>query len=316
MYKKSNVIVTGGLGFIGKNFCAFLHDHFQHKVIVDKLTYASDLDFYYNVLRPLGWELFVGDVNDISQLKLPAFVDGGTIINFAAESHVDISFGNAGDFLHSNTSGTLKVIEFCISRNYRLLHVSTDEVYGEITGVGVTEDAPLLPTNPYSATKAAADILVQTYIKCFSLDAKIIRANNIYGSRQLVEKVIPKAIFSAAEKKQFFLHGNKGLSRHFLHTDDLSRALLKIMSTWLSSAEKIFNIRANEEISIQELVKGIYQSMGASEKLIVFGPDRPFNDASYQINDTRLRALGWEPIEKFNVRLQKMCDGLDFFAGR
>jgi dTDP-glucose 4,6-dehydratase len=315
MKNKYDVIVTGGLGFIGKNFSHLMFDRFDRKIIIDTLTYASDLDFYYDYLKPLGWELIVGDVNNIEKMVLPKFMNEVLLVNFAAESHVDISFGNAGEFLHSNTSGTLKVIEFCHIRNFKLLHISTDEVYGEVTGAGVTEDSPLLPTNPYSATKAAADILVQTYIKCFSLDAKIIRANNIYGSRQFIEKVIPKAIFLASEKKKFFVHGNKNLSRHFLHTDDFSRALMKIIATWDTSLDRIFNIKADEEIPIKKLVESIYQFMKASSELIDFGPDRPFNDTSYQINDSRLRALNWEPTENFEVRLKKMCREFDFFTG-
>lgn len=316
MNNKFDLIVTGGLGFIGKNFCNFTFDKFERKLIVDNASYASDLDFYYQVLKPQGWELYVGDVNKISKLKLPTFLNKVMVINFAAESHVDISFTNAVSFLEANTTGTLRVIEFCLERQYQLLHISTDEVYGEIVGRRVTEDAPLLPTNPYSATKAAADILVQTYIKCFELDAKIVRANNIYGSRQLIEKVIPKAIFLSSQNKRFTMHGDKNLRRHFLHTDDFSQALLKIIATWNSSQSKIFNIRSDENISIIDLVKKIYSIMKAPVELIEYGPDRPFNDTSYEIDDSCLRGLNWRPKEDFEERLQQLCEEQDIFLGQ
>jgi dTDP-glucose 4,6-dehydratase len=311
-----NIIITGGLGFIGKNFACEVSAEFDRKIIIDVVTYASDLDFFYSMLKPLGWELIVADINEIQNIPALQTLENPIIINFAAESHVDRSFSNAKHFLMTNTAGTLAVLEFCRRQKFKLIHISTDEVYGEVTGVGACENSPLMPTNPYSATKAAADMLVQTFTKCFSVNAKIIRANNIFGSRQLVEKVIPKAIMKAGQKEPFFIQGKKDLSRHFLHTKDFSRALMKILETWASCEHQIFNIAADNVVSIRTLVETIYSYQDAPLNLIQFGPDRPFNDSEYCIDDSRIRSLGWRPLECFEHKLRELCFDGEFFEGQ
>ena len=316
MENSKNIVITGGLGFIGKNFASQVSKEFDRKIIIDIITYASDLDFFYSQLKPFGWELIVADINNIENISALHILENPIIINFAAESHVDRSFSNAKKFLVANTAGTLAVLEFCRHKNFKLIHISTDEVYGEVTGVGACENSPLMPTNPYSTTKAAADMLVQTFTKCFAVDAKIIRANNIFGSRQLVEKVIPKAIMRASKKEPFFIQGKKDLSRHFLHTKDFSRALMKILKTWTSSEHQIFNISANDMISIKTLLETIYSNQDAPLDLIQFGPDRPFNDSEYCIDDTRIRSLGWRPLECFEDKLRELCDNKEFFEGQ
>ena len=178
MFENLPLIVTGGLGFIGKNFCKELNLQFSEKIILDKITYASDLDFYYNILKPLGWKLIVEDINSGRISEHFQDFKNATCVHFAAESHVDNSFENADEFLRSNVMGTQEIIKLCMQNNFKLLHISTDEVYGETVGHQADEISPLMPTNPYAATKAAADIFVQTHIRCFGLNAKIIRANN------------------------------------------------------------------------------------------------------------------------------------------
>lgn len=301
-----NIVVTGGLGFIGKNFCASVSEKYVGKFIIDKVTYASDLDFFYDVLKPKGWKLIVADIVDIGNYR-NNLVQNCLVVNFAAESHVDSSFSNVDRFTHSNALGTQKVIEFCLNNHHRLLHISTDEVYGEQAGAAVDETHILAPTNPYSATKAAADLFVQTYIKCFNLDAKIVRANNIFGPRQLVEKVIPKTILHAQNQLNFQLHGSKEIRRHFLHTSDFNNALQIIVQSWDQSSDRIFNIASDNDVSIRELVQKIYNLFSLGSDKIEIGPDRPFNDQQYAINDDRLRRLGWRPTRDFWIEIDKLC---------
>ncbi len=309
------LIVTGGLGFIGKNFCQHLNDFKGVKIIIDKVSYASDLDYYYSNLKQGGWDLVVADVNQMNKLAAIFGLKDAIVLNFAAETHVDNSFSNARDFYENNVLGTLGVIEFCMDNNSRLLHISTDEVYGEVVEVAATELSKLNPTNPYSASKASADIMVQTYIKCFSLDAKIIRANNVFGPRQFHEKVIPKAIKLANERSKFYLHGSKRLVRNFLHTSDFADAVLTVLKTWSSDTSLIYNFAGADDIKIKELVEYIYRACDASLDLIGVTQDRPFNDEKYFIDDSAIRSLGWQPRIDFWNEIQNLCKTKSYLDG-
>ena len=302
-----NILVTGGLGFIGKNFCALNSDRYQSKFILDKVTYASDLDFYHEVLKPAGWVLIVSDIVEINKVDYLRKVENLTVVNFAAESHVDASFGNSDLFYQSNVFGALRTSEFCLANNYSLLHISTDEVYGEQVSDKASEEDPLTPTNPYSAAKAAADILVQTYIKCFNLNAKILRPTNAYGPKQLNEKVIPKAIDAALNNEQFFIHGYKDLARHFLHVNDLSEGIQKVLDNWNEDMHTVYNISGAHVIKIRELVEFIYKFYDRNLGLIAVTDDRPFNDEMYNIDDQKIRNLGWSPQEDFWQNIELLC---------
>ena len=310
-----DIIVTGGLGFIGKNFCLDVTDKFKNKYIIDKITYASDLDFYYEELKCRGWKLIVADVSQMNPCN-KYFENSGLVVNFAAESHVDESFTNVDKFIMSNTLGTQKVIEFCITNKHRMLHISTDEVYGEQVASSVDESHLLAPTNPYAASKAAGDLFVQTYITCFNLNAKIVRANNIFGPRQLKEKVIPKAIYCANKNEKFFLHGSKDLRRHFLHTFDFNRAIIAILDNWDSHESLIYNVASDSDVSIRDLVLKIYEFLGADSQLVLHGNDRPFNDQQYSIDDAKLRFLGWSPTKDFWEEVFQLCKSKSFIEPR
>ena len=311
-----NLIVTGGLGFIGKNFCERICGNYKNKYIIDRGTYASDLDFYYRILKGAGWELIIADVNEIGEISRIRGLENMLIVNFAAESHVDHSFSNANHFMKANALGTLSVLDFCRETNARLIHISTDEIYGEVIGNPATEDSLLNPSNPYSATKAAADLLAQTYARCFNVDVKTIRANNVFGSGQLSEKVIPKAVEYASLGKKFEIHGQKDLRRHFLHTSDFTSAIVCIIDTWDECEHRIFNIAGNESYLIRELVCRIYEHLGVSQDLVINGEDRAFNDTEYSINDDRLRGLGWAPKVDFWKAIRSICDERSYFLGR
>ena len=311
-----NLVVTGGLGFIGKNFCDVFDGQYENKFIIDKGTYASDLDFYYKKLKPSGWKLIISDINDIAGVRQISGLDNLLIINFAAESHVDHSFSNAHHFMKANALGTLAILDYARDSKAKLIHISTDEVYGEVTGDAATEESLLNPTNPYSAAKASADLLAQTYLRCFGVDVKIIRANNIFGPGQLSEKVIPKAVEFAILGKRFEIHGEKNLKRHFLHTTDFTSAIEIILDTWDACEYRVFNISGNESYLIRELVTYIYGYLDAPKSLVVSGKDRAFNDEEYSINDDKIRSLGWSPKVDFWGAIRSICDERAYFRGQ
>lgn len=304
-----NLIITGGLGFIGKNIARYIsasHDY-DKLYIVDKNTRVSDIGYFRKYLAS-DFELIQ---SCISEIKIEEYGSSIDIINFAAESHVDESFINAVNFTDQNVLKTHIFLEnIRLSKvDCRLIHISTDEVYGGSMMVPCTELANFAPSNPYSASKAAADLLVQTYAQCYGLNIAIIRANNLYGDYQNIEKLIPKAIYMASNEEPFMLHGSGEQTRHFLHCKDFLTAILTIMKNWYSVEKKIFNIAADTEQSVVSLVRKIYTSFELdTQKFVKFGPDRPFNDQQYLINDSKLRELGWAPAIDFETELNQIIE--------
>ena len=310
-----NLVITGGLGFIGKNIAKFFCEdrQFDKLYIIDKRTKVSDLAFFKNFLSS-DYELIETCISKIDLAKLG---DNLEIINFAAESHVDDSFENAVEFTKQNMLNTHIMMENLRNSKskFRLIHISTDEVYGGEMESMCDENAPFNPSNPYSASKAGADLLVQTYMKCYDFNSAIIRANNLYGDYQNIQKLIPKATYLSSKKKHFTLHGNGHQTRHFLHCRDFYEALTTIMDLWDSTSERLFNIAADEQISVRDLVEKIYSIQGLdTEKFIKVGPDRPFNDDHYLIDDTKLRALGWTPKINFEEELHNIISEKKFFV--
>ena len=301
-------LVTGGLGFIGKNFVRDVSDRYENIIIIDKFSYASDIDFYkkYNSSSALV-------LQRVAELKLEPYVAlYGTIdiYNFAAESHVDRSFENGPTFVESNVLDACHLLEEVkkFRDSVRLIHISTDEVYGECNHIAAEEGDLFNPTNPYSASKAAADLLVQTYKKCFLINAITIRANNVFGEGQYFEKLIPKAIYRAANSLKFELHGDGKMQRHFLHTSDFSLALINLVSIWDELDEDIFNIAGDDELTIHEVVSLVYGNFDLDpQNFLVFKGDRPFNDKRYLVSDIRIRATGWEPKANFELELKQLC---------
>lgn len=303
---KRALLVTGGLGFIGKNFCRHLDLYYEKKIIIDIGGYASDYDFYERYLSQ-NWELHTSNFGDLDKFLMHGYHND--IINFAAESHVDKSFTNANIFFETNVLQTLKAVE-CLRAStcdYRFLHISTDEVYGERVSSAASEEACLQPTNPYSVSKASADLMVQAYKKCFGINVKIVRANNIYGDYQLTEKLIPKAILYAKKKDIFYLHGNQSLKRHFLHTYDFYNALVCILSSWEKDKNFIYNVAGEKSYEVREIVEFLYTLGGLDpSEFVQVGEDRPFNDKDYKIIDDKIRDLNWRPSVPFYETLESM----------
>jgi dTDP-glucose 4,6-dehydratase len=307
----SNVMVTGGCGFIASNFLNIMKKKYPHThfVNVDKLDYCSNVQ---NV-EP-GVATFVkGNVGDadlmehlIKQYKFDA------IFHFAAQSHVDNSFENAISFTMDNTHATHVLIEACrqFIPDVEFIHFSTDEVYGESkTDVPFTEEVGVLrPTNPYSASKAAAEMIVRSYIESFGMNIKVIRCNNVYGPNQYPEKLIPKFKRLLREDKKCTIHGSRcaTIKRAFMHVEDVVDAVEVVWKE--GTPGEVYNIASDDEMTVMEVTKMIIETIKGTtdyDKWIDYVDDRPFNDQRYYICAKKLKSLGWkqrktrEDLEKF-----------------
>lgn len=297
------LFLTGGLGFAGKHYY-LKHKLFWDKIIIyDKNTYAADRNYLKKHLRKND-NIIVGDLCDFDKLR-KSFKYNSYVIHFAAESHVDNSFKSSLTFTKSNTLGTHNLLEVCREKKAKkIVIISTDEVYGTIKKK-TDENGLLNPTNPYSASKTAADIISQTYIKCFKLPISIIRANNLYGERQHIEKIIPATINAINSKKKLKIHG-KGLTiRNFLHVLDFVDAVQAVMIN--SKNYQIYNIKGKNRIKIIELIR--YMAKISNRKITDFAKyvkDRPFNDLEYNVIDKKIRKLGWSENYKFKKELIRL----------
>ena len=291
----NKIIITGAAGFVGSH----VYDHFSgiypkaEIVILDKMTYAADIRNIPNIMSSPNHMLVVGDVADLD-VCLRVTENADLVIHLAAESHVDNSFGNSMIFTKSNTLGTHALMEACKRNNVKkIIHVSTDEVYGENTNGIFLEDDELNPTNPYSAAKAGAEMLVKSYFKSFKLPVVTVRANNIYGIRQFPEKIIPRFSLRALKGLPLEVHGNGSNLRHYLAASDFARAL-ELVSIEGSCGEA-YNVASEIELSNLEMASLINSIVRPDNNEINFTSDRPFNDSRYQVDDSKIRRLGWKP---------------------
>ncbi len=311
------LVITGGLGFIGKNFTNYVADRYQKVLIIDKNSAHSDIVFYES-LNLQNIDLIESDIGEVDNYRdlLPRKFD---LVNFAAESHVDRSFFNSIDFSFSNYISTHKLLEFIRVNDYdpRFLHVSTDEVYGTILDEAANESHNLNPTNPYSVSKAAADLLCQTYAKCYDLNILIVRPNNIYGPYQHFEKLIPASINAAKGKERLIIHGDGSPKRAFLHVKDFSEAIILLLQKkWSDLDYSIFNITSSNEYSVMDVVNMIAEISSTDLKEFAsFGKDRPFNDLRYLTECNRLNELGWLEKEDFYENLQDIFNKNQIFKG-
>ena len=295
----SNVMVTGGCGFIASNFLNIMKKRYPdtHFVNVDKLDYCSNVQ---NV-QP-GVATFVrGNVGNKELMEhLIEKYKFDTIFHFAAQSHVDNSFENALSFTMDNAHATHVLIEACRRHipNVEFIHFSTDEVYGESkTDIPFTEDEGVLrPTNPYSASKAAAEMIVRSYIESFGMNIKVIRCNNVYGPNQYPEKLIPKFKRLLKEGKKCTIHGKNcaNIKRAFMHVEDVVDAVDTVWKKGKSG--DIYNIASDDELSVMEVTQLIIETIHGTtdyDKWITYVEDRPFNDQRYHICAKKLKSLGW-----------------------
>ena len=298
------IFITGGLGFAGKNFYNKIKYSWDNIIILDKKTYAADYKFFKkNKLK--NHKLIIADVCDKNSYE--KFIDKNTIVvHFAAESHVDNSFKSSIVFTKSNTLGSHVLLEVCRNKKpKRIIFISTDEVYGEAKNLAHNEQSLLEPTNPYSASKAGADLLAQTYIKSFKMPIVIIRANNLYGPRQHSEKIIPAIIRAISKKTKVLLHGKGQTSRNFLHIDDLTEAINLLIKK--SKDGEIYNIAGQRKFKIINLVKKISKISNLDyKKYFNYTKDRPFNDKLYKISSKKIQKLGWKEKKVFEKEIKKL----------
>ena len=303
------IVITGGAGFIGSHIV----DHFAHEypdaqiLVFDKMTYAADIQNIMHHIESDRIKLLVGDICNLERCY-QALEDADLLIHAAAESHVDNSFGNSMEFSKTNVLGTHALMEAALKSGVpKIIHISTDEVYGEVIEGAVSEDALLQPTNPYSASKAAADMIIQGYKKSFNLPVVTVRSNNIFGIRQFPEKILPKFMMLLMTGQKLTLHGTGENKRHFLAAQDLCRALDLLVHK--GEIGEIYNIGTTDEYQNVEVAHMICDVFGLDpEKWITHIEDRPFNDARYAITWEPLTALGWKPQIRLRDEIGNMAN--------
>lgn len=290
------ILITGGAGFIGSHFVEAIAAAFpEHLIVVlDKMTYAGDFSYIAPLIAARRVQLVVGDICDYD-LCVRLVENCDIVVHAAAESHVDRSFHSSIMFTHTNALGTHTIMEACRMVGVpRIIHVSTDEVYGEVLSGEVDEDGAMNPTNPYSASKAAAEMIVNGYRHSFKLPVIVVRANNVFGTRQFPEKLIPRCIMSLIDGKTIPLHGDGTNTRHYLAAEDFALALVLLMNK--GRINETYNIGSKDEFTNREVARMICEQFNLSfESSVVFVPDRPFNDRRYSISWDKISEIGWRP---------------------
>jgi dTDP-glucose 4,6-dehydratase len=295
------LLVTGGLGFIGSNFCRLmLAKHPDVELInVDKIGIGANPANLHDIENDKRYTFIKGDIcNPLLMNRLVHQVDA--VVNIAAETHVDRSISDPNMFLQNNTVGTFIVLEAIRRHNHkaRLLQVSTDEVYGEATEGSFTENSPLKPSNPYSAAKAAADMFVLAYYKTFGLNVSITRCTNNFGPYQMPEKLIPKTVIRALRDLPIPIYGKGTNIRDWIYVQDHCEALNTVLDK--GETGEIYNVSAGNEIANVEIAKKIICQLQKPESLITFVEDRPGHDTRYSLDSTKIRSeLGWKPKFSF-----------------
>ncbi|MEM0192175.1 MAG: dTDP-glucose 4,6-dehydratase [Candidatus Korarchaeum sp.] len=297
------LLVTGGCGFMGSNFIRYMLGKYRdvHIVNVDKLSYGSNVENLRGIDEK-RYEFVKGDIADRSLMeKLVSKVDA--VVNFAAESHVDRSIADPYPFLRSNVEGTLSILEALRSRGeVRMVHISTDEVYGDILSGSFKEGDRLRPSSPYSASKAAADMFCLAYHRTFNSDVIIIRPTNNFGPYQYPEKLIPKTIIRAMLGLRIPIYGSGRNVRDWLYVLDTCEAIDLVLRK--GEAGEIYNLSAGNELENIEVVRRILKVMKKGEDLMEFVEDRPGHDVRYSLDSTKIRELGWEPKHEFDEALR------------
>ena len=298
------LLVTGGLGFIGSNFILDSLKNTNYEILnVDAEFYGSN---HYNLIEAENSEKYSFVKGDITDKKLieTLISDCDCVVNFAAESHVDRSIFDPTPFLNSNILGTFTILDIIKNQKKKLVHVSTDEVYGTILQGSATENTRFNPSSPYSATKASAELLINSYVKTYGVDAVITRCTNNYGPRQFNEKLIPKVIGLSNENKKIPVYGTGTSIRDWIHVEDHCKAIMLVLEKGTSGES--YNISSSNEVSNLALVKKILQFLNKSEESIQFVEDRPGEDTRYSLDSSKIyQELGWIPMINFDEGLKK-----------
>lgn len=320
-----NILVTGGAGFIGSNFIRYMLSTYNYNILnLDLLTYAGNLENLVDVEENPHYTFVKGDIRDRKLLdELFATYHIDTVVNIAAETHVDRSIEEPETFLSTNVLGTQALLDtakkywnirpddkYC--RDYKegvkYLQVSTDEVYGSLGEEGLfNETTPLAPNSPYSASKTSADLIVRAYYETFGLPINITRCSNNYGPYQFPEKLIPLMITNCLTDKQLPVYGDGMQIRDWLHVKDHCKGIDTVLHK--GKLGEVYNIGGNNEKANIEIVKLIIKQLGKSEELIKYVKDRPGHDRRYAIDNSKItRELGWNPSYTFEKGIKETIE--------
>jgi len=321
-----NILVTGGAGFIGSNFLKLMLNKYpDYRIVnVDILTYAGNLENIKDIADNFNYTFIRADIRDRSAIDdIFKSFEIDTVVNFAAESHVDRSIEDPEVFLTTNILGTQVLLDtakkcwkvnqgdkYC--KNYKpgvkFLQVSTDEVYGALGAEGLfVETMPLMPNSPYSASKASADLIVRAYSETFALPINITRCSNNYGQYQFPEKLIPLMLNNCLNEKALPVYGDGMQIRDWLHVSDHCSAIDTVLHKGLDG--EIYNVGGNNEKANIEIVKLIIETLGKSEELIKYVQDRPGHDRRYAIDNSKITTqLGWKPAYTFEQGMKETIE--------
>ncbi|KAG8364831.1 hypothetical protein BUALT_Bualt18G0039500 [Buddleja alternifolia] len=314
-FKPKNILITGAAGFIASHVAnRLIRNYPEYKIVVlDKLDYCSNLKNLLPSKSSPNFKFVKGDIGSadlVNYLLITENID--TIMHFAAQTHVDNSFGNSFEFTKNNIYGTHVLLEACkvTGQIRRFIHVSTDEVYGETEDdavVGNHEASQLLPTNPYSATKAGAEMLVMAYGRSYGLPVITTRGNNVYGPNQFPEKLIPKFILLAMRGKTLPIHGDGSNVRSYLYCEDVAEAFEVVLHK--GEVGSVYNIGTKKERRVIDVAKDICKLFNMDpDKNILFVENRPFNDQRYFLDDQKLKKLGWSERTTWEEGLRKTIE--------
>ncbi len=302
------LLVTGAAGFIGSNFMRRIADKslggIESVVVLDKLTYAGVRENLTVVESMKNYQFVEGDICD-GNLVSSLLSEIDAVINFAAESHVDRSIGSAAEFVATNVGGVQVLLDAikASGRKIRFVQVSTDEVYGSIESGSWSEEWPLMPNSPYSATKAGGELLARAYHKTHGLEVVITRCSNNYGTHHFPEKLIPLFVTNLLEGKKVPVYGNGKNVRDWLHVDDHCRGIHKVLMNGKSG--EVYNIGGGRELTNNEITSLILAAMGKDESSIEYVEDRKGHDLRYSVDWTKIKnELGYEPQVKFEDGLR------------
>ncbi len=302
------LLVTGGLGFIGSNFILHILNNFpSYKIVnVDAELVGSNLKNLEEIKNSDNYKFVKENILEADLMK-KLIKNSDVIINFAAESHVDRSISNAKPFIESNILGVFNILEILKNTNKKLIHISTDEVFGSIESGSADNDSRFNPSSPYSSSKASAELLINSYVTTYGVNATITRCTNNYGPRQYPEKLIPKSIILAEQNKKIPIYGDGKSIRDWIFVEDHCTAIIKVILD--GKFGKVYNISANNEIDNITMVKKILSIMNKPFDLIEFVEKRPGEDYRYSINSSRFRTeLKWSPKTEFEEGIRKTVD--------
>jgi len=308
LLENATVLVTGGAGFIGSNFVHRLlaPGRSVRVIVLDALTYAGNLENHESLKNDQRFKFVKGDIADPASV-LPLVKKTDYVVNFAAETHVDRAIADQSPLIRSNVEGPLTLLNAARQHPVkRFIHVGTDEVYGEVLGDPVDEEAPIKPRNPYSATKAGGDAMAYAFWATFGVPVVITRCSNNYGPYQYPEKMIPLFTTNAMEMKPLPVYGTGRNRRDWIHVDDHGRALEDLLLADAKAVEgEIFNIAGGNEYDILEIAERILSALGKPKDLIQLVTDRPGHDRRYSMRSTKIEErVGFRPRIAFEAGLR------------